>query len=437
MYLTCLTISSLGRPWLTGRVIGDLSRLFSQWLKIPSLLVSVDLAEICHQSLTLIKDLIEFERHTPYPFQGGRALVATPRSAYELLKLELAYFMQRYFDKNSRMPTIEDMQLEACRIILVSETMARRDSPQLASWLRDLILGNPQILQRAKLGPIRSPVESRLYPSRINGKNNLFEDCPFEAQLLESVQAKIALGLASQVSDSELKQEACSIIGRIEEVSTTPSDFIATWFVRLIHSSTDWLSPFCQRAGVSRVQIPAHGEANNKVSIYDYNRLEHEMRQYVDNQRLLGLEPSDTELRCQARIIIGEAADGWTQTAADNQDWLSSFKRRHQATFLEPDTQPSQPDLEMPFLDASQTVTGDLVSIGVMPWSNDKESLLSARALVMGTSHFTLNDSNFHRWMEDELQRWAVATMSPHNPTRHVPTDAEIQHYARMMAYNE
>ncbi|KAH7001034.1 hypothetical protein EDB80DRAFT_581081 [Ilyonectria destructans] len=371
--------------------------------------------------------LIEFERQSPYPFQGGKALVATPRSAYELLKIELAYFMQKFFDGNSRMPTMQDMQFEACRIILASESIAQEELPQTNSWVRDLILSDAQVVQNAKLGPMRSPLDTRLFPLQINGKKSLFEDCPSEQGLQEFVQAKISLGIAGQISDYELRQESCCIIGRMEEVSTSPSDFIATWLVRLIHSAGNWLPRFRQRASLpSADDVDNEEKSSVNATIHEYTRLESGMAKYLDNQRAMGIEPSDENLRQQARIIVGKGGEGWTQTALDDQDWLSSFKRRHLYRGSDALASLTTPGVPMHPL-ASE----------VMPWGDNDEFLLNARSLMKGVSGYALNDWNFYQWFEDELRRWAVATMSPRNPTQHIPTDEEFQHYGRMMAYND
>ncbi|KAJ4244945.1 hypothetical protein NW757_010329 [Fusarium falciforme] len=72
-----------------------------------------------------------------------------------------------------------------------------------------------------------------------------------------------------------------------------------------------------------------------------------------------------------------------------------------------------------------------------MQRSSDQQSLLDARSIMMKTNGFFLGGPNFYRWIAEELHRWAIATMSPHNPAQHVPTDEEIQHYARWIAYND
>ncbi|KAH7150429.1 hypothetical protein B0J13DRAFT_440362 [Dactylonectria estremocensis] len=393
-------------------------------------------------------NFIHNERSTPFPFEGSRALAETPRSAYELLKLELAYFMQTLFDKTARMPTNDEMQLEACRIVLTSEVAYQQDShrlevPHPPSWLQDLIMSADEILQKARFSPMRSSAESRLYTLRITGKNSLFEECPFEAQLGDFVKLQQSAGLA--IGRSELREEACRIIGRMEEVSTTPSDFIATWLVKLIHSSTNWLYGFCQRSDIVLSDgFDTQEDLSTSATIENYNRLEQELGQYLHAQRALGIEPSDEELRRQARIAIYDADISYNQTAADDNYWLSAFKVRHLPDPLIGDTLhswfeesvPSPETLALYHLPMSPGA-GEHDSTQAMIGGEDRHSILAARSLVMKAGSFFVSDPNFYRWITEELGRWVKATMSPHNPACHVPTDEEIQHYARWITYND
>ncbi|KAF5003638.1 hypothetical protein FDECE_9844 [Fusarium decemcellulare] len=357
--------------------------------------------ELCENSIPPY--FIETERNSPFPFEGSRSLAETPRTAYELLKLELAYFMQNHFYRNARMPTGDEMQLEACRIIFASETLSQNDVV-CSSWLRDLVLSNQTITPQAQFGPIRSPAECRLPSLEISGKNDIFEGCPFETQLNEFVQAKQLLGLS--IRDDELKEECCRIVGRLEEVSATPSDFIANWLIKVIHAPGDWLAGFRQRAGVELLGISEGGNLN--AAIQDYTRLEQEMSAYLDMQRIIGIEPDDADLRRQARIIIHGSDTILNHTAADDDYWLSAFRQRHSPN-ADTERQVGRPD----------------------------PHLLAARALVMKTSTSFLNDHNYWRWFTEELRRWVAAIMSPHNPASRVPSDEEIQHYARWISYND
>ncbi|KAG8667854.1 hypothetical protein FPOAC2_13057 [Fusarium poae] len=348
---------------------------------------------------------IETERNSPFPFEGSRALVETPRTAYELLKLELAYFMQNHFYQHARMPTTDEMQLEACRILFASEPSS--GGLVCCSWLRDLVFSSAEISQQAQFGPMRTNAESRLSSMEISGKNNIFEGCPFETQLQEFVQAKQLLGLS--IRDDELREECCMIVGRLEEVSATPSDFIANWFIRVIHSPGDWLLPFRQRTGIELIGLSEC--LNLNAMIQDYTRLEQELGSYLSMQRVIGLEPTEEELRHQARVIVHGTDSLLNHTAADDEYWLAAFKQRHSTT-----------------IDASEICNTPL---------RPDPHILAARSLVLKTSTAFLNDHNYWRWFTQELRRWVAAIMSPHNPASRVPSDEEIQHYARWISYND
>lgn len=50
---------------------------------------------------------------------------------------------------------------------------------------------------------------------------------------------------------------------------------------------------------------------------------------------------------------------------------------------------------------------------------------------------FFLTDANCYRRLFRELTRFVSSAMSPNNPNCHVPTDAEIQHQARCIIFDE
>lgn len=288
-------------------------------------------------------------------------------------------------------------------------------------------MANEEIVQRAKFGPIRSANESRLSALEINGKNNIFEACPFESQLRDFVQAKQLLGLS--INDQELKDEVCRIIGRMEEVSATPSDFIADWLVKLVHSSGDWLSAFRERAGVTQLEtLVAPLRCSNEPSIQDYTKLEREMTEYLNLQRGIGVEPLDSDLRRQARVLLHGSDTG--QTAADDDFWLAAFKQRHAPNNLASPISLGQPSL-------SSSLAMFQLPTGTGDQQAPENHYMAARSIMMKSSTLFLNDHNYYRWFTEELGRWVVATMSPHNPASHVPTDEEIQHYSRWITYHE
>lgn len=186
----------------------------------------------------------------------------SPPNAYELLKVEIEFFVQNYFDNNGLLPTNDAMQLEACRIIFAAESVQTTypsdiEAIQSVSWLRDLIMSSPELTRQARFGPIRTSSESRHTQIKINGKDHMFEKCPLEAQLQAFITGQ---QLVDEVpDDAQLTKEACDIVRRMEATSHRPSDIFANWLVKGIWSGTDWLSNFKKRAGIC--------EANNGINI--------------------------------------------------------------------------------------------------------------------------------------------------------------------------
>jgi hypothetical protein len=347
-------------------------------------------------------------------------------------------------DKTGELPTDEMLQLEGCRIIFASEILSLRGISSTDSWLRDLIMSSDDLSLKARVGPLRGPAENRLAKLKINGKDNLFEDCALEKQLSEFVKTKRLLGLTAM--DDELQEEACIIVGRIEEVSTTPSDIIANWLVRMIITSTKWLANFRQRAHLPRSEEIAdeHERSTDPTTIdstiYNYSRLERELAVYTESQRVLGLEPSDNDLQRQARIIIYEFDDGWNQTAADNIDWLNAFKQRHLPSLASQSSTSSSLSStgfdkcpRVPSMASVAPLAG--TTLQVARHSNPARNSTEPR--ILKTAPFFLNDANCYRRLERELSRYVTLTMSPNNPNQHVPTDDELRHQARWILYDE
>lgn len=391
------------------------------------------------------------------PFVAGSAPTESPRSAYELIKIELAHFMENHEARTGKLPDDHQMQLEACRIIFASETLSLQGIDSNFSWLRDLLMSSEDIARQAQFGPLRTAIESRLSILKINGKDNLFEQCPLEQHLREYVRTKSLLGLTPM--DEELQEEACRTVGRIEEVSTSPSDLIANWLVRLINSSTAWLANFRQRAHLPRTEdiVCAHLRSTDSTkidsTIHNYSRLETELGLYMDAQKARGVEPSDEDLQRQARIIIYEFDDGWNQTAADNVEWLYAFRQRHfrasqakaggSAEVLQPQQQPPQQQQsqslpQQPQLTQNSPAPGptDLSRVG----GYTRMSQQAVNGLVNSgfrTGTYFLNDANCYRRLAHQLSRYVAAAMSPNNPNQHVPSDEELQHQARWILYDE
>ncbi|KAH6607777.1 c2h2 type zinc finger containing, partial [Trichoderma cornu-damae] len=392
--------------------------------------------------------LIHHERKSPLPYLASQSPPESPRNAYELIKLELAYFGSNFWDQHGRPPTDEDMMLEGCRIVFASELLSLQGIATQASWLRDIIMSQESIVTTARFGPLRGAAENRLQSLKINGKDNLFEECPMERQLHEYVKAKQLLGLTTM--DDELQEEARKIVGRVEEVCTHPSEAVANWLLRLITSSTKWLAAFRRRAHLPRSEDVQHTSIRstdpNSIdsTIHNYSRLESELVAFLKQQRSVGREPTDEELQRQARIVIYEFDDGWNQTVADNHEWLTAFRQRNEAERTTRGSAAPHPPPKKAQVVNAQAMTSkpaDKASVWRFTAAPNPFSEFQARLDENGNHlrsfQYFLNDANCYRRLAKELRRWVVSTMSPNNPNRHVPTDEELQYQARWILYDD
>ncbi|KAH6886249.1 hypothetical protein B0T10DRAFT_490899 [Thelonectria olida] len=316
--------------------------------------------------------LIEGDRRTPFPFKASAGPPESPASAYELIKLELVYFMQTFLEEHERLPGNDELQFEACRVILASEILSSEDLVNPQSWLRDVIMSDETVVRRAKLGPMRARHESKLDNLQVLGKTNLFDECPMEAQLLDFVRSRQLLASAV-TTEQELQQEARNVIERTEANSEMPCDIICAWLMGLVTSSALWLQPFCARL--------------------------------TGSASWLDLIPDPLPFE-------GDAA----------QQPLNGFSTELAHVPAEPYP------LETPIFNADEA-TDVPQSVEVPP--------VSQASPFMDGGQFFLHEANFHRRLERDLHRWVAATVSPKNPSHHIPSDEEIQHYARWIMYND
>ncbi|KAI6777883.1 Homeobox protein-like protein [Emericellopsis cladophorae] len=368
--------------------------------------------------------LIALERNSPYPFSACNAPLESPINAYELIKLELMNFIDICYDKTGRIPSPAELQSDACRIIFAAEVPSYHGD-ECSSWLRDLILSADDIVQKAKLSPLRSAKESRLTFLHIIGKKSPFESCPLEAQLLDFVQSQPPESL----TESRVHRQAVDILRKMESASSSPSDIATTWLLELARSSKSWLKRFQLRAGVNLSETAQFEVTPTPIDqvLQNYEQLESKLAERVELLRQHGIEPDDTALRQQALKIIDEFDNAeWRTLAASNHGWLARFKRRH-----------------LPWADsygfyARISGTANQVSShNDQTMSDGNKSPHRPGLIKMKIGEYYLNDPNFDKWVARELARWVAATMSPNNPNQHVPTDEELKHQARWIMYED
>ena len=232
-------VDHLAEHFKTGKTMADWD---GEWGFDPAILKIVESAVPPY--------IIEFERATPVPFEASTILLCSPLNAYELIKIELECFIQKFVDRKGKMPTSDDLQIEACRMIFASEAASDNDMFSIEisaaySWLRDLFMSSTRLTQQARFGPLRLCCEGRLPELMIKGQNHLFGQCPLERQLRAFAEARKAL--STETTYEMIQGEACSIIHRMEQESPSPNDIFASWLIRLVYSGTSWLSEFMKR----------------------------------------------------------------------------------------------------------------------------------------------------------------------------------------------
>lgn len=381
------------------------------------------------------------------PFQASQQSPESPRNAYELIKIELAYYLRNTRDSTGATPSDEEMQHEACRIIYASEPLSHGGQASEASWLRDLLLSPQELKLRSQLSRLRGPAENCLGRLQINGQQNVFENCPMENQLNDFVKARTLLGLTA--TEFELQIEACNIVGRMEESSIMPSEDVANFILRLIYKDSEWISDFRQRAGLPSPEqsLDLKGQAAVDSTIYNYSQLEIELAEFTRNQRAMGSSPTDDELRNHARCVVHKCSKTHNETAADNTAWLDAFKQRHiqvNPSQVSPTNSNSPLHTLEPLMPGLNTSSASAAGHSLSPFTGSGTNSPahtncpeSSSLCGMKRSQFFLNGSAYYRQIVRELARYVASAMSPNNPNRHIPTDEEIRHQARWILYDE
>ncbi|OBR07122.1 C2H2 type zinc finger domain-containing protein [Colletotrichum higginsianum IMI 349063] len=383
--------------------------------------------------------LIQWEQSAPVPFCANDGPADTCPSAYELLKLELEYFVRNFFEAHEALPSDDDLVYEGCTIIFGSQLFSPDLDPAASSWLRDLFMDATEIAARARLRPMNQLAKLRMSQLRIKGKADIFEDCELESQLCRHLREHTSLGLA--VSDAELQQEACATLYRVEASSTNPSRRFAGFLVRLISESTGWIESLRQRA-----------EQFVGDPYLDFGPVQATLESLADDpmnglfggglgglgQMTLGSGSQPVPSGTGDRMATGGGGGG-------GGDALASF--------LEP-VMYSQPPGAGPGLmpdDLFKDGASASASASVMGAQDFYSRLQTSKTLFAGSGFslgwteqpsakgipFFLNDPNRYGRLAGELSRFVASSMSPNNPNKHVPTDDEIRYQARWIFYDD
>ncbi|RGP78414.1 hypothetical protein FLONG3_3550 [Fusarium longipes] len=244
-------------------------------------------------------------------------------------------------------------------------------------------------------------------------------------------------------SQETLHIEACCIVYGAEMSSSSTSQTASSWLRDLImgteHITTKArMKPMKSAARARLTELRIHSKSN----IFEHCNLESSLKQYVDMLKLLNLEIGDDELQKEACSIISHQSDAspmftdllMTLISGSTQ-WLVPFRLRAGLP-VEEDTLPVvgnveseeyllEPDFLANLEISHQTVPDDINTMRPL-----SPSPFSSQKVV------SLNDGNMYRGFTRDLTRWVARTISPLNPTSHVPTDEEIQYQARWIEYD-
>ncbi|KAH6666552.1 hypothetical protein F5X68DRAFT_265665 [Plectosphaerella plurivora] len=405
--------------------------------------------------------LIHYEQNSPLPFSAVNGPADTPTSAYELIKLELEYYMRNYYDAHGEPPPDDKMQYEGCSIIFGAEVISQDPSSSTPSWLRDIFMANADIARQARIRPMKQVAKSRMSQLKINGKRNIFENCELEGQVGRHIAMHDALGLA--LSDYDLQQEACNAIARVEVPSPNPSHRFVEFLTRLIWDSNEWLVPLRERGLLYAAKDTPGDEGPHPLDMVNLDPFTgqafsadgQQPQQQQQQQQAFGgvFSPLGElpDLTAGLDIQMPSAlTQGWTHTQPSLQ---------HQQTFASgtstpllgglpgglPGTGTSSPSglatpqaPSFPTTTSPPTVDPLLPNRWVpMPGSGYDPTYLNPGMRPTSVTPFFLNDNNSYRRLARELSRFVASCMSPNNPNSHVPTDDELKYQARWILYDD
>ncbi|EFQ32278.1 hypothetical protein CGRA01v4_11139 [Colletotrichum graminicola] len=365
--------------------------------------------------------VVQWEQCAPVPFCAGTGPADTSPSAYELLKLELEYFVRNFFEENEALPSDDDLVYEGCSIIFGSQLLSPDLANTASSWLRDLFMSFTGAAEKARLRPMNHLAKLRMSQLQIKGKADIFEDCELESRLCRHVGEYTSLGL--RLSDTDVKQEACSTLYRVESSSNNPSRRFAGFLVRLIWESTDWIAPLRQRAAHSFVSsYPDFSPDQSTLAALAGGELDEFYSELAALGQLTGeserlMAPGGGNERTTGEVEMA----GILAPATYSKPVVPEIPGGH--FFNNPSTAPQD------FYSRLETSKTIFVGSGFsLQWSE--------RPRGKGMPFF-LNDPNRYARLARELSRFVASTMSPNNPNNHVPTDDEIRYQARWILYDD
>lgn len=383
-------------------------------------------------------DLIHHERNTPNPFEASKDEIGTTKTLEDYVKLWLVEYI-RDLASAGISPTDNQLLIEAQRIVRKTDTEDTSLTGPDVSWFRDLIM---------LCEPSYPIAQSLVNQGSRNMANNLswitqiekikasksvssglsIIGCEKERLLMNYVKSKQALGQIP--TDSELQVQACKAIEDVEPKSNFKSREAVQWFEFLINCSTNWLSEFKRRAGLSLPLV--RGQLSEK--------------ELLANGGIITYDPIEIQETSVHDILLQQSAEEMLDQdmqrdpliVSNGLDYLKAYKGRNN---LGTDALlPTQEAREQAFAhQSSDSGTNATISPQALHWGYSDEAIDGtlpintndeiSPATVQMPQHnsspnqpprYFLSDVNCYGRLERELTRFVASCLSPNNPLQHV-----------------
>ncbi|KZL84393.1 homeobox and c2h2 transcription factor [Colletotrichum incanum] len=264
-------------------------------------------------------------------------------------------------------------------------------------------------------------------------------------------------------TNAELLYESCCVIFGCDSVSFSkrPATSTQSWLRDLLMSSES----IVQQARIRPMKDNSKSRftylsINGKANIFEACGLEEQLLSYVDISKMIETQISDDELQKEACNIVDrmEASSPNPSVTFANilkslikasDHWLRAFRQRAN---LPPSRLSSAPqfgtnsqellksDTAIPTIDAKGP-SGSTPDLTQPTSSQDATAFGPGSGTKVGNavapSTFFVNEDNCYRKLVRELTRFVTITTSPRNPNRRIPTDAELQHQARWISFED
>ncbi|GKT57945.1 homeobox and C2H2 transcription factor [Colletotrichum tofieldiae] len=264
-------------------------------------------------------------------------------------------------------------------------------------------------------------------------------------------------------TNAELLYESCCVIFGCDSVSFSkrPATSTQSWLRDLLMSSES----IVQQARIRPMKDNSKSRftylsINGKANIFEACGLEEQLLSYVDISKMTEPQISDEELQKEACNIVErmEASSpnpsvtfaNFLKSLINGSDhWLAAFRQRANLPTSRPSSALQFGTKSQELLESNSAILkiDAKESSRSNPDQTQPSSSQNATAFGPGSgikvanavapSTFFVNEDNCYRKLVRELTRFVTITTSPRNPNRRIPTDAELQHQARWISFEE